>query len=118
MGDFLAFMHARGVPVDFVSSHVYANDTAANVLGIRARVPRDQMVCRAVQKVHGEIARSATPDMPFFLSEFNASYLNKPAVTDSVYMGPWLANTIRQCAAMTSLMSYWSFPTCSRNRVW
>jgi xylan 1,4-beta-xylosidase len=102
-------MQARGVPVDFVSSHVYGNDSAGNVLGIRAAVPRDQMVCRAVQKVHAEILRSATPEMPFFLSEFNASYLNEPAVTDSVFMGPWLANTIRQCAAMTTLMSYWSF---------
>jgi xylan 1,4-beta-xylosidase len=47
--------------------------------------------------------------VPFFLSEFNASYLNETAVTDSVYMGPWLANVIRQCADMTALMSYWSF---------
>jgi xylan 1,4-beta-xylosidase len=109
VGDFLRHMHEAHVPVDFVSSHVYANDTAHNVLGTRAAVPREDMVCRAVQKIHAEIVASPSPDLPFILSEFNASYLNEPAVTDSVYMGPWLATVISQCAAMTTLMSYWSF---------
>jgi xylan 1,4-beta-xylosidase len=54
---FLAHAARRGVPVDFVSSHVYANDTADNVLHSAEHVPRDRMVCRAVQKVHDEIAR-------------------------------------------------------------
>ena len=106
---FLRHTHEQGVPVDFVSSHVYGNDTAANVLGIRAEVPRDQMVCRAVRKVHEEILHSRQPALPFILSEFNASYANEPQVTDSVYMGPWLAQTIRQCAGLADMMSYWSF---------
>jgi xylan 1,4-beta-xylosidase len=42
-------------------------------------------------------------------SEFNASYKNEPKVTDSTYMGPWLADTIRQCDGLVSSMSYWTF---------
>jgi xylan 1,4-beta-xylosidase len=42
-------------------------------------------------------------------SEFNASYKNEPEVTDSTYMGPWLADTIRQCDGLVSSMSYWTF---------
>jgi xylan 1,4-beta-xylosidase len=30
-------------------------------------------------------------------------------VTDSSFMGPWLADTIRQCDGLVDLMSYWSF---------
>jgi xylan 1,4-beta-xylosidase len=30
-------------------------------------------------------------------------------VTDSAFMGPWLANNIRECDGLTSMMSYWSF---------
>ena len=34
-------------------------------------------------------------------------------------MGPWLANNIRECDRLTSMMSYWShFRMCSRNRAW
>ena len=104
---FLAHVKAENVPVDFVSTHVYANDTADNVLGTTETLARDQMVFRAVQKVHAEILASPFPHMPFIMSEYNASYSNEPNVTDSPYIGPWLANTIRQCDGLTQAMAYW-----------
>jgi xylan 1,4-beta-xylosidase len=67
------------------------------------------MVCRAVDKVHREIAASPYPKLPLIFSEYNASYANLPNVTDTIYMGPWMANTIRECAGKVDIMSYWSF---------
>jgi len=67
------------------------------------------MVCRAVKKVHEEIVASAQPALPLFFSEYNASYSNEPNVTDSAYMGPWLAGTISQCDGLIQSMSYWTF---------
>jgi xylan 1,4-beta-xylosidase len=107
--DFLNYARHRAVPVDFVSSHVYANDTAFDVFGEHTVIPRDRMVCRAVQKLHDEIRRSPFPGLPLFLTEFNASYRSELNVTDSAYMGPWLADTIRQCAGLVDMMSYWTF---------
>lgn len=109
VGEFLAHCKAKSIPVDFASTHVYGNDTADNVLKTNEQVPRDQMVYRAVKKVHEEIGASAYPRMPLIFSEYNASYANEPDVTDSVYMGPWLANNIRLCDGLTESMSYWSF---------
>ncbi|MDE3104640.1 MAG: glycosyl hydrolase family 39 [Acidobacteriota bacterium] len=106
---FLQHCHDAGVPVDFVSTHVYANDSAKDVFGTTEQIPRDAMVCRSVAKVHGEIAASPYPQLPLIFSEYNASYANEPNVTDSTYMGPWLANTIRQCDGLTEAMSYWTF---------
>ncbi len=106
---FLAHLKAANVPADFVSTHVYANDTADNVLGTNEQIPRDTMVFRAVQKVHNEIEHSAFPQLPLIFSEYNASYANEPNVTDSTYMGPWLANTIRLCDGLTESMAYWAF---------
>ena len=97
------------VPVDFVSTHVYANDTAKDVFGTDEQIPRDQMVYRAVRKVHDQVKASAKPDLPVIFSEYNASYKNEVDVTDSAFMGPWLANTIRQCDGLTDIMSYWAF---------
>jgi xylan 1,4-beta-xylosidase len=99
----------KHVPLDYVSTHVYANDTAKDVFGTREDIPRDQMVCRAVDKVHGQIKSSPLPNLPLIWSEFNASYKNEHDVTDSDYMGPWLADTIRQCDGLVDFMSYWSF---------
>ena len=97
------------VPVDFVSSHVYGNDKAEDVFGTQEAIPRDRMVCRAVKKVHDQISASPMPGLPLFWTEFNASYMNEPEVTDSAYMGPWMADTIRQCDGLVSEMSYWTF---------
>ncbi|WP_426661083.1 GH39 family glycosyl hydrolase [Rhodanobacter aciditrophus] len=109
VADFLRHAHDAGVPVDFVSTHVYGDDTADNVFHTSENIPRKDMVCRAVDKVHREILASQYPKLPFIMSEFNASYANLPNVTDTVYMGPWLANTIRACAGKVDAMSYWTF---------
>lgn len=97
------------VPVDFVSSHVYGNDKAEDVFGTHEQIPRNRMVCRAIGKVHEQIKSSAMPTLPLIWSEFNASYANEPNVTDASYMGPWLADTIRQCDGLVDEMSYWTF---------
>lgn len=97
------------VPLDFVSTHVYANDRAQDVFGTTEFVPRSAMVCRAARKVHDEVKASTRPDLPIIWSEYNASYKNEPDVTDSIFMGPWLADTIRQCDGLTDMMSYWTF---------
>jgi xylan 1,4-beta-xylosidase len=99
----------NNVPVDFVSTHVYGNDKAEDVFGTHETIPRDRMVCRAVHKVHQQIKASSMPDLPLIWSEFNASYMNEPEVTDTSYMGPWLADTVRQCDGLVNEMSYWTF---------
>jgi xylan 1,4-beta-xylosidase len=107
--DFLTHVFENHVPVDFVSTHVYGNDSAPNVLRTSEDVPRDQMVYRAVKKVHDQIASSPLPHLPLIFSEYGASYSNEPNVTDSPYMGPWIANTIRQCDGLVDNMAYWTF---------
>jgi xylan 1,4-beta-xylosidase len=99
----------KKIPLDYVSTHVYANDTAQDVFGTQENIPRDRMVCRAVDKVHKQITSSTMPSLPLIWSEYNASYKNEPDVTDAVYMGPWLADTIRQCDGLVDVMSYWTF---------
>jgi xylan 1,4-beta-xylosidase len=109
VGEMIRHCQEKRIPLDFVSTHVYANDTAEDVFHREENIPRDRMVCRAVSKVHEEIKSSAMPNLPLMWSEFNASYKNETEVTDSDYMGPWLADTIRQCDGLVDSMSYWTF---------
>jgi xylan 1,4-beta-xylosidase len=106
---FIRHVSEANVPADFVSTHVYANDSAQDVFGAGDPLPRDQMVCRAVKNVHEQIKRSAKPNLALIWSEYNASYKNEPDVTDAPFMAPWLADTIDQCDGMVDVMSYWSF---------
>lgn len=109
VSDMIAHAERDHVPLDFVSTHIYGNDTAENVFHEQRDISPHQMVCAAVSKVHDEILHSARPHIPFILSEFNARYDNEQAVTDSIYMGPWMADTISNCDGKTTMMSYWSF---------
>ena len=97
------------VPLDFVSAHVYGNDSAENVFHDHRTIAPYQMVCEAVDKVHEEIEHSSRPKIPLIWSEFNATYMNQQEITDSIFMGPWLADTISKCDGKTLMMSYWTF---------
>ncbi len=107
--DMIAHAVEAKIPLDFLSTHVYANDLSKDVFGTDENIGRSEMVSRAVQKVYQEVKASARPDLPIIWSEYNASYKNEIDVTDSPFMGPWLANNIRLCDGMTAMMSYWTF---------
>lgn len=98
---FLRYANKLGVPVDFVSTHAYANESGTSL---------KNSVCRVVRRVSSDISHSTYPHVPLILSEYNASDTNVPGVTDSDFMGPWIANTIRECAPYNvRMMSYWTF---------
>ena len=109
VSEFIRHCVDTNAPLDFVSTHVYANDTAEDVLGTHEQVSRLEMVVRAVKKIHDEVKASARPDLPVFFSEYNASYMNKPEVTDSAFMGPWLASTIGRSDGLVDILAYWCF---------
>ena len=52
---FIRFCSAHHVPVDFLSTHVYGDDTAENVFHRHEKISRRNMVIRAVEKVHREV---------------------------------------------------------------
>jgi xylan 1,4-beta-xylosidase len=106
---FLDHTHAERVPVDFVSSHGYADDTVEDLFGTSEPIPMDDRVCRAIAKVHGEIAASGTPGLPLMWTEWNVPSFDKLNARDTIYLGPALANTIRECDGLVDMMSFWTF---------
>ena len=109
VGAFIRHAAEKHVPLDFVSTHVYADDKPKDVFGTHERIPRAAMVCRAAKKVRDEVDASPLPGVPVIWSEYNATYLNDPKITDAPFMGPWLADTLRRCDGLAQMMSYWTF---------
>ncbi|HTF64811.1 MAG TPA: cellulase family glycosylhydrolase [Edaphobacter sp.] len=110
IADLIDHASTYDVPLDFVSGHVYGGDNPLRVFGASnaGAVSQDDMVCAATQKMKSEIALSANPNLPLFVTEFNAGFEDQHSY-DSLYMGPFLAHTIRACAGLTTMMSYWTF---------
>ena len=105
--DFLAHTTANHVPVDFVSTHGYADDTVQDLFGTDENIPMDDRVCRAVAKVRKEIDASTTPRLPLFWTEWNVPGMME--ARDTIYVGPALANTVRECDGNVDMMSFWTF---------
>ena len=107
VGDFLKHTDAANSPVDFVSSHGYADDTAENLFGTDEKIPMDQRVCRAIGKVRNEMKVAGKENIPLFWTEWNVPGMN--ALRDTTFVGPALANTVRQCDGLATTMSFWTF---------
>ncbi len=106
---FLAHAEKENVPVDFVSTHGYADDTVENLFHTQEKIPVDQRVCRAVQKVHTQIASSGRPNTPLLWTEWNVPSFGELHARDTIYVGAALADDIRQCDGLADMMSYWTF---------
>jgi xylan 1,4-beta-xylosidase len=97
---FLQHVAANHVPIDFVSTHGYADDTVENLFHNDKPVPMDDRVCGAVKKVQGQIEASPLPKLPLFWTDDSR---------DTPFVGPALANTIRECDGHVKMMSFWTF---------
>jgi xylan 1,4-beta-xylosidase len=106
---FLQHVISQNVPVDFISSHGYADDTVEDLFGTHEDIPVDQRVCRAIKKVHDQIAASARPNLPLMWTEWNVPSFGDRKARDSVYVGAALADDIRQCDGLVTMMSFWTF---------
>lgn len=104
---FLAYVSKQHVPIDFVSSHGYADDTVENLFHNDRFVPEDDRVCRAVEKVQDQIRASALPNLPLIWTEWNVQ--GQDDSRDTIFVGPAVANTIRQCDGHVNMMSFWTF---------
>lgn len=107
--EFLHHASDQHVPVDFVSTHGYADDSVEDMFGTHEDIPMRDRVCRAIGKVHGEIQSSPLPALPLMWTEWNVPSYGDLNARDNWYVGPALARDISQCDGLVKMMSYWTF---------
>jgi xylan 1,4-beta-xylosidase len=105
--DFLKYTSEHKAPVDFVSSHGYADDTVEDLFGTNEDIPMKDRVCRAVAKVKGQMSAAGKASLPLFWTEWNVPGMNE--VRDTAFVGPALAHTIRGCDGLAEALSFWTF---------
>ncbi len=106
---FLDHISREHVPIDFVSTHGYADDTVEDLFGTHEDIPMRDRVCRAVEKVDDEIRASALPALPLMWTEWSVPSFGLLWARDNWYVGPALARDISQCDGKVKMMSFWTF---------
>ena len=107
IGAFLTHVSSNHVPIDFISTHAYADDEPIGLFGNPRPVPYDDRVCLAVEHVRRQIAGSRLPNLPLYLTEW--SVMGRDNARDTTYVGPGVADTIRECDGSVQMMSFWTF---------
>ncbi|ADW67139.1 GH39 family glycosyl hydrolase [Granulicella tundricola] len=105
--EFLAHVAENHVPIDFVTTHGYGDDTVENMFNTHEKIAVDDRVGRAVAKVRGEINKSPLPKLPLYWTEWNVPGLMQSR--DTTYVGPALANTVREADGNVDMLSFWTF---------
>jgi xylan 1,4-beta-xylosidase len=105
--EFLRTMHDTGVPVDFVSTHGYQDENYEHTFSAAELPPMDDRLCAIMKKVKQQIAASPMPGTPWFVTEWNVIGID--AARDTTYVGPAVANVIRECDGLANMMSFWTF---------
>ena len=106
---FLHHVASENIPIDFISSHGYADDTVEDLFGTKQDIPMDQRVCAAIKKVRDQIGRSPRPSLPLMWTEWNVPSFGPLQARDTPYVGAALADDIRQCDGLVDMMSFWTF---------
>jgi len=71
VGDFLEFCSSQNVPIDFVSTHVYPDDSQKKVFGEGIHYPIEEVIQRAMTMVKQQIEASKFPNLPLYLTEWS-----------------------------------------------
>ena len=105
--EFLNYAADNHVPVDFVSTHGYADETVEDLFGHATKTSPWTTACAALrQSSQGRFDASPHP-LPLFWTEWNVP--GKDRLATRPYVGPALANTIRECDGLVDMLSFWTF---------
>jgi xylan 1,4-beta-xylosidase len=110
--EFLADMHKRGTPVDFVTTHTYGVE--GGFLDEQGKQdtklsPSPDAVIGDVRNVRRQIAASPFPNLPLYFTEWSTSYTPRDLVHDSYVSAAYILTKLKAVQGIVQGMSYWTY---------
>ena len=93
--EFLAYCTQNNLPLDFVSTHIYAGDNQTNIFGHAGKYPQNAVIPAAMAEVRKQIDASKFKGAELWLSEWSS---DSPAM---------IAHVIKGCLPYCHAMSQW-----------
>lgn len=95
--DLIGYCNSKGLPLDFVSTHVYPNDPQKYIFGKDELYTFEEVIPRGLKLVKQQVEASAMPHLPLWITEWSSQ---NPA---------FIADTMKNCIGLAEAMSYWTF---------
>lgn len=93
--EFLDFCASDNVPVDFISTHMYAGDNPEKTFGAGTKIGLNDVIPEAVSRARAKITASKFPKLPLYLNEWSS---DSPAM---------IAHVLKGCLGHAQMMSHW-----------
>ncbi len=110
---FLQFVIANHVPVDFISSHIYAikHGFVDNTTGRVSTVfdPSPDTILGRMRASRELIQQSALPHLELHFTEWGPSYTSTDYLHDQYLQAAFILDKIRKASPYVTSMSYWTF---------
>lgn len=101
----------RDLPLDFLSTHLYPTDYAADVTGsgfraIHRHVDATEQDLRLLREL---IAASPYPDAELHITEWSSSPSSRDRTHDTLFAATYITRAFLKGAALADSISYWTF---------
>lgn len=108
--EFLAYCAARDVPLDFLSTHLYPTDYAADSTGRGKAITRQLDATRVdLERMRTIVAESPYPDAELHITEWSTSPSSRDAIHDTLFAASYIVRAFLKGASLAESISYWTF---------
>lgn len=108
--EFIEFCAQRGLPVDFLSTHLYPTDYAADSLGKVSAITRQRDATVVdLQLMRTIIEDSPYPDAELHITEWSTSPSSRDAIHDTLFAASYIVRAFLLGAPLAESISYWTF---------
>jgi xylan 1,4-beta-xylosidase len=108
--EFLAYCAERDVPLDFLSTHLYPTDYAADSTGRGKAITRHADATRQDLELMREIIEdSPYPDVELHITEWSTSPSSRDAIHDTLFAAPYIVRAFLKGEPLAESISYWTF---------
>lgn len=111
--DFLQYVSSHDVPVDFISTHVYATksghvDPATGAVSTIFDTSPDAIIS-PMRTSHEDIANSPLPHLQLHYTEWGSSWTSVDPLHDQYLQASFILDKVRKASPFVDSMSWWTF---------
>ncbi|MER7243233.1 hypothetical protein [Kribbella sp. NPDC000426] len=108
--EFIEYCAQRGLPIDFLSTHLYPTDYAADSIGIVNAITRQKDATYVdLQLTRKIIKNSPFPDAELHITEWSTSPSSRDAIHDTLFAASYIVRAFLKGAPLAESISYWTF---------
>lgn len=108
--EFIAYCAQRGLPLDFLSTHLYPTDYAFDSQGVGRPISRGRdSTHRDLKVMHRLIAQSPYPNAELHITEWSTSPSSRDFMHDTVFAATYITRAFLQSHELADSISYWTF---------